>query len=46
MHAGKPAIVVHQGILERVHRFVGDAARFDDLTLVILGRENVQKTAR
>ena len=46
MHTGKPAIVVHQGILERVHRFVGDAARFDDLTLVILGRENVQKTAR
>lgn len=30
---------VLEGILDRVHRFVGDAPRFDDITLVILGRE-------
>jgi serine phosphatase RsbU (regulator of sigma subunit) len=30
---------VQRSILEKVHRFVGEAPRFDDLTLVILGRE-------
>jgi serine phosphatase RsbU (regulator of sigma subunit) len=34
---------VQQAILDRVHRFVGDAPRFDDVTLVILGRDRVQK---
>jgi serine phosphatase RsbU (regulator of sigma subunit) len=36
---GKTVFDVQQGILDKVHRFVGDAPRFDDLTLVILGRE-------
>jgi serine phosphatase RsbU (regulator of sigma subunit) len=31
---------VLQSIMNRVHNFVGDAPRFDDITLVILGREN------
>jgi serine phosphatase RsbU (regulator of sigma subunit) len=31
--------VLHS-ILDRVHRFVGDAPRFDDITLVILKRKN------
>jgi serine phosphatase RsbU (regulator of sigma subunit) len=34
---------VMQGILDKVHRFVGDSPRFDDITLVILRRENEQK---
>jgi sigma-B regulation protein RsbU (phosphoserine phosphatase) len=34
---------VLQIILDRVHRFVGDAPRFDDITLVILGRKNGYK---
>jgi sigma-B regulation protein RsbU (phosphoserine phosphatase) len=34
---------IQQDILDRVHKFVADAPRFDDLTLVILGRENKQK---
>jgi serine phosphatase RsbU (regulator of sigma subunit) len=34
---------VQREILEKVHRFVGDAPRFDDITLVILGREDGQK---
>lgn len=42
-HIGESTQDVLQGILERVHRFVADAPRFDDLTLVILGREIVQK---
>jgi len=37
---GKPVQIVQQVILDKVHGFVGDAPRFDDLTLVILGREN------
>jgi serine phosphatase RsbU (regulator of sigma subunit) len=40
-HMGKSAQEVLQGILDRVHHFVGDAPRFDDLTLVILKREMV-----
>jgi sigma-B regulation protein RsbU (phosphoserine phosphatase) len=40
MNMGKTAYAIQQSILERVHRFVGDAPRFDDLTLVILEREN------
>jgi sigma-B regulation protein RsbU (phosphoserine phosphatase) len=31
---------VLETILDRVHRFVGDASRFDDITLVILGRKS------
>ena len=31
---------VLQGILDRVHHFVGDAPRFDDITMVVLGRLN------
>jgi serine phosphatase RsbU (regulator of sigma subunit) len=34
---------VLQSIMNRVHNFVGDAPRFDDITLVILGRENEYK---
>ena len=37
---GKSVLEVQGSILEKVHSFVGDAPRFDDLTLVILGREN------
>ena len=40
---GKTVQEVQQGILDKVHHFVGDAPRFDDLTLVILERENEQK---
>jgi sigma-B regulation protein RsbU (phosphoserine phosphatase) len=35
----KSVHVVQQNILSKVHQFVGDAPRFDDLTLVILGRD-------
>ena len=34
---------VLQALLDKVHRFVGDAPRFDDITLVILGRNNGSK---
>ncbi len=37
---GRTVAEVQQGILDKVHHFVGDAPRFDDITLVILGREN------
>ncbi len=40
MNIDKSVDVVQQDILDRVHRFVGEAPRFDDLTLVLLGREN------
>lgn len=40
---GKTVQDIQQGILDKVHHFVGDAARFDDLTLVILGRDIEQK---
>lgn len=40
MNIGKSVYEVQQSVLDRVHRFVGDAPRFDDLTLVLLGREN------
>lgn len=40
---GKSAQEVQQAILEKVHHFVGDAPRFDDITLVILKRQNEQK---
>jgi serine phosphatase RsbU (regulator of sigma subunit) len=39
MNIGKSVAEVQQSILNRVHRFVGDAPRFDDLTLVLIGRE-------
>lgn len=39
MNIGKSVVEVQQSILDRVHRFVGDAPRFDDLTLVLIGRE-------
>jgi serine phosphatase RsbU (regulator of sigma subunit) len=39
---GKSVQDVQSSILEKIHRFVGEAPRFDDLTLVILGRENRQ----
>jgi sigma-B regulation protein RsbU (phosphoserine phosphatase) len=42
-YIGKSVDEVQQGILDKVHHFVADAPRFDDLTLVILGRENHQK---
>ncbi len=35
---GKSVKEVQQGILDKVHNFVGNAPRFDDITLVILGR--------
>jgi serine phosphatase RsbU (regulator of sigma subunit) len=37
---GKTVEEVQKSILDKVHHFVGDAPRFDDITLVILGREN------
>lgn len=39
INLGKPVLEVQQNVLDRVHRFVGDAPRFDDITLVILGRD-------
>jgi serine phosphatase RsbU (regulator of sigma subunit) len=36
---GKPVDLIRQDILEVVHDFVGEAARFDDITLVVLSRE-------
>ena len=36
---GKTAQEVQQGILDKVHHFVGEAPRFDDLTLVVLSRD-------
>jgi serine phosphatase RsbU (regulator of sigma subunit) len=39
MNTGKSVYELQQDILDRVHRFVGDAPRFDDLTLVLLGRD-------
>ena len=36
---GKPAQEIQQGILDKVHHFVGEAPRFDDLTLVVLRRD-------
>ncbi len=41
-HLNKTVQEIQDSILDRVHRFVGDAARFDDLTLVILGREKAK----
>jgi len=38
---GKSVQEVMQGILDKVHRFVGDSPRFDDITLVLLSREDV-----
>jgi serine phosphatase RsbU (regulator of sigma subunit) len=40
---GKSVHDVQKGILDKIHHFVGDAPRFDDLTLVIVGRENAKK---
>lgn len=40
---GRPVQEVMQGILDKVHRFVGDSPQFDDITLVILRREDKQK---
>ncbi len=37
---GKSVPDVQKSILDKVHRFVGEAPRFDDLTLVIIGRED------
>ncbi len=37
---GRSVPEIQKSILDKVHRFVGEAPRFDDLTLVILGREN------
>jgi serine phosphatase RsbU (regulator of sigma subunit) len=39
-YIGNSVQEVQQGILEKVHHFVGDAPRFDDITLVIMGRES------
>jgi serine phosphatase RsbU (regulator of sigma subunit) len=39
MNIGKTVYEMQESILDRVHRFVGDAPRFDDLTLVLLGRD-------
>jgi len=36
---GKPADLIRRDILEVVHDFVGEAARFDDITLVVLSRD-------
>jgi sigma-B regulation protein RsbU (phosphoserine phosphatase) len=39
----RTVLEVQQGILDNVHHFVGDAPRFDDITLVIVGRDRPQK---
>jgi serine phosphatase RsbU (regulator of sigma subunit) len=39
---GKTVHDVQQSILDKVHRFVGEAPRFDDLTMVIIGREKAK----
>jgi serine phosphatase RsbU (regulator of sigma subunit) len=36
---GQPVDQIQQAILDKLHRFVGDAPRFDDITLVILSRD-------
>ncbi len=36
---GKPVELIRQDILQVVHDFVGEAARFDDITLVVLSRD-------
>ncbi len=36
---GKTVQQVQSSVLDKIHRFVGDAPRFDDLTLVILSRD-------
>ncbi len=36
---GKPVELIRQDILEVVHDFVGEAARFDDITLVVVSRD-------
>jgi serine phosphatase RsbU (regulator of sigma subunit) len=36
---GKPVELIRQDILGVVHDFVGEAARFDDITLVVLSRD-------
>jgi serine phosphatase RsbU (regulator of sigma subunit) len=36
---GKPVELIRRDILEVVHDFVGEAARFDDITLVVLSRD-------
>ncbi len=36
-----PVGEIQQAILNEVHGFVGDAPRFDDITMVILGREPI-----
>jgi phosphoserine phosphatase RsbU/P len=37
--AGEQAGKLHDGIRARVRDFVGDAPRFDDLTLMVAGRQ-------
>jgi serine phosphatase RsbU (regulator of sigma subunit) len=37
-HLGRPAQEIQDAILAEIHRFVGDAARFDDLTLMVVTR--------
>ncbi len=40
---GRTVGEVQEHILDKIHRFVGDAPRFDDLTLVILSRDGHNK---
>lgn len=42
--SGKTIQDVQSSLLDRIHRFVGDAPRFDDLTLVILSRDDEEKS--
>ncbi len=39
-HLGLSAASMQQALLAEVHRFVGDAPRFDDLTLLVVVRED------
>jgi serine phosphatase RsbU (regulator of sigma subunit) len=38
-HARQPVRVIQESIFDRIHHFVGDAPRFDDITLVIVKRD-------
>jgi serine phosphatase RsbU (regulator of sigma subunit) len=40
---GLPAQAMMQALLAKVHEFVGDAPRFDDMTLMVVIRDDPQE---